>query len=180
MNDLDGRTSTMGLKLSWNDPCSIMLWVVAITSRSPRPAVILRTPPCCSVNYTDIQTHMYIHTLVSFQLGTLSPPHPTSSPIFSAPVATLFHCPSAPRCGWLRADTQTRQTRLASQPFFQNSAKSWELWVKKIPSRVFLTFFPKRMGIFSPNFYVPITHSYLRWTTIFHPIAGNFDKVMPY
>ena len=41
------------------------------------------------------------------------------------------------------------------------------VWVKKSHPWNFLTFFPKRLGIFSPKFYLPLTRSYLRWTTFF-------------
>ena len=56
-------TSTMGLKLSSNEPCRIMLCVVAMTSRLPRPAVMLRTPPCTSDNCTQtcMLKHYYSH-----------------------------------------------------------------------------------------------------------------------
>jgi len=51
---------------------------------------------------------------------------------------------------------------------------------KKSPPRNFLTFFPKWLGIFSPNFgcllYVPI-YAGLR---VFYLITCNFDEVMAY
>ena len=43
----------------------------------------------------------------------------------------------------------------------------------------FLTFF-KTVRNFSSKFYLPITRSYLRWTTNFYSIICNFDEVMQY
>jgi len=52
---------------------------------------------------------------------------------------------------------------------------------KNPPPQGFLTIFPKRFGIFGPNFtqllYVPI---YLRSTTNFYPVICNFDEVVPH
>jgi len=44
----------------------------------------------------------------------------------------------------------------------------------------FLTFFPKRLGIFNQFFYTPIILSYLRQIVNFYSIISNFDEVMPY
>ena len=60
-----------------------------------------------------------------------------------------------------------------------NSQRSNYSVSQKNPPRGFLTFFPKRIGIFN-QFYTPIIRSFLHWTTDFYSIISNFDEVMPY
>jgi len=53
------------------------------------------------------------------------------------------------------------------------------VWVKKNPPWDFLTFFPKRLGMFSPNF----THLFTFLSTLdykFYPIIFNCDEVVPH
>ena len=73
--------------------------------------------------------------------------------------------------------------RIIFFPYFNTGCMYYHctVWVKNPPPWNFLTFFSQTAGNFSPNFYMPIIHSYLRWTTNFYSITCNFDEVlMPY
>jgi len=51
---------------------------------------------------------------------------------------------------------------------------------EKNPPCGFLTFFPKRLGIFNQIFHTLLIRSCVDWITNFYSVISNFDEVMPY